>query len=308
MISVIIPILRTGKELHDLLARLRRQTVRSEIIIVDSSLSDEAPVVAASFGAMLMKVKKGEFDHGGTRNLAAEEASGDIVIFLTQDALPFDDRSIENLSRPFFDDEAVGAAYGRQVPYPDASPFAAHLRLFNYPETSCLRSISDKEKFKIKTPFLSNAFSAYRKKALLEIGGFKGRMILGEDTYAGAKLLMAGYKIAYAAGAAVYHSHNYTAFQEFKRYFDIGVFHKDEEWILHEFGRAEGEGMAYVRSAAGYLVGRGEYLLLPELAIRTALKFAGYNLGRKHHKLPLSLIKKISMHRDWWVEKKNARR
>ena len=305
MISVIIPILRAGKELHDLLARLRTQTVRSEIIIVDTSLSDEAPVVAASFGARLMKGKRGEFDHGGTRTLAAEEASGDIVVFLTQDALPFDDRSVESLLRPF-DDEAVGAAYGRQVPYPDASPLAAHLRLFNYPETSCLRSISDKEKFKIKTPFLSNAFSAYRKKALLQIGGFKRRLILGEDTYAGAKLLMAGYKIAYAAGAAVYHSHNYTAFQEFKRYFDIGVFHKDEEWILDEFGRAEGEGMAYVRSAAGYLVRRGEYLLLPELAIRTALKFAGYNLGRKHHRLPLSLIKKISMHKDWWVEDKIA--
>jgi len=307
MISVIIPILSAGKEFRGLLTRLRTQTVQSEIIIVDSSLSDEASLIAVSFGARLMKVKKGEFDHGGTRTLAAEEAKGDIVVFLTQDVLPFDERSIENLARPF-DDDNVGAAYGRQVPYPDASPFAAHLRLFNYPETSSLRSISDKGKFKIKTPFLSNAFSAYRKKALLQIGGFKGRLILGEDTYAGAKLLMAGYKIAYAANAVVYHSHNYTAFQEFKRYFDIGVFHKDEGWILDEFGRAEGEGMAYVRSAAGYLVRRGKYLLLPELAIRTALKFTGYNLGRKYPRLPLSLIKQISMQKDWWVEDKITNR
>ncbi len=306
MISVIIPILDAGKELHLLLARLGTQTVRSEIIIVDSSLTDEASAAAASSGVKLIKVKKGEFDHGGTRTMAAEAAKGDIIVFLTQDALPFDDRSIENLLRPFGDD-TVGAAYGRQVPYPDASPFAAHLRLFNYPETSSLRSIADKGKFKIKTPFLSNAFSAYRKKALLQIGGFKGRLILGEDTYAGAKLLMAGYKIAYAADAAVYHSHNYTALQEFKRYFDIGVFHKDEGWILDEFGRAEGEGMAYVRSAVAYLVRTGESRLLPELAIRTALKFMGYNLGKKHDKLPLSLIKKISMQKDWWTEERIAR-
>ncbi len=305
MTSVIIPILDAGTELYELLARLEAQTVRSEIIIVDSSLSDEASVAAATSGAKLIKVKEGEFDHGGTRTMAAQEATGDIVIFLTQDALPFDDRSIENLLRPF-GDETVGAVYGRQVPYPDAPPFAAHLRLFNYPETSSLRSISDKEKFKIKTPFLSNAFSAYRKKALLQIGGFKGRLILGEDTYAGAKLLMAGYKIAYAADAAVYHSHNYTVFQEFKRYFDIGVFHKDEGWILAEFGRAEGEGMAYVRSAVAYLLRRGEYCLLPELAARTTLKLAGYILGMKHHMLPLYLIKKISMQRDWWVGEKNS--
>jgi rhamnosyltransferase len=303
MISVIIPIVSAGKELHDLLAKLRTQTVQSEIIIVDSSSLEEASLIAVSFGARLMKVKKGEFDHGGTRTLAAGEAKGDIVVFLTQDALPFDERSIENLMRPF-DDEAVGAAYGRQVPYPDASPFAAHLRLFNYPETSSLRSISDKEKFKIKTPFLSNAFSAYRKKAFLQVGGFKERLILAEDTYAGAKLLLAGYKIAYTADAAVYHSHNYTAFQEFKRYFDIGVFHKSERWILEEFGKAEGEGMAYVRSAVGYLVSKGKYLLLPELAIRTALKFAGYNLGRLYRKLPLSLIKRMSMQKDWWSQDK----
>lgn len=307
MISVIIPILGAGKELRDLLAKLRTQTVQSEIIIVDSSSTDEAHLIAASFGARLMKVKKGEFDHGGTRTLAAEEARGDIVIFLTQDVLPFDDRSIENLVRPF-EDETVGAVYGRQLPYPDASPFAAHLRLFNYPETSSLRSISDKEKFKIKTPFLSNAFSAYRKKALLGVGGFKDRLILAEDTYAGARLLLAGYKIAYTADAAVYHSHNYTAFQEFKRYFDIGVFHQCEGWILEEFGKAEGEGMAYVRSAVGYLVRKGKYLLLPQLAIRAALKLAGYNLGRVYQKLPLSLIKRMSMQKDWWSQDKIAHR
>jgi rhamnosyltransferase len=299
MTSVIIPIKSTGKEVRDLLAKLNTQTVRSEIIIVDSSGTDEAAGIAVTFGARVVTVKKGEFDHGGTRTMAAKEAKGDILIFLTQDVLPFDDRSIENLTRPF-EDEAVAAAYGRQVPYPDASPFAAHLRLFNYPETSCLRSITDKEKFKIKTPFLSNAFSAYRKKALLEVGGFKERLILAEDTYAGAKLLLAGYKIAYAADAAVYHSHNYTAFQEFKRYFDIGVFHETEGWILREFGRAEGEGMRYVRSGISFLMKEGKRHLIPEFIIRNCMKYAGYFLGRSFERLPSGLTRTLSMHRQWW--------
>jgi rhamnosyltransferase len=298
MTSIIIPIRNAGEQVCELLTRLKEQTVPGEVIIVDSSSSDAADSLGSS-GVRVIKIRREDFDHGGTRTMAAEEARGDILVFLSQDVLPFGERSIENLVRPF-EDETVGAAYGRQVPYPDASPFAAHLRLFNYPETSCLRSIRDKKNFKIKTPFLSNAFSAYRKKALLQVGGFKGRLIFGEDTYAGAKLLLAGYKIAYTADAMVYHSHNYTPFEEFKRYFDIGVFHRTEAWILEEFGRAEGEGMAYVRSAAEYLIHEGRYLLLPELAIRTALKFTGYNLGRKHQKLPLSLIKKMSMHKDWW--------
>ncbi len=296
MISIIIPIGNSGRQAQSLLTRLRTQTVSGELIIVDSSLSG---VSDACGPARVIRIRREDFDHGGVRGMAAEEAKGDILVFLTQDALPVDDRSIENLLRPF-EDPSVGAAYGRQVPNPDASPFAAHLRLFNYPQASCLRSRADKGEFKIKTPFLSNAFSAYRKSALLRVGGFKRRLILGEDTYAGAKLLLADYKIAYAADAAVYHSHNYTAVQDFRRYFDIGVFHRSEEWILEEFGRAEGEGVAYVRSAASYLMSEGRYLLLPELAVRTALKLAGYNLGRLHKKLPLYLIKRMSMHRDWW--------
>ena len=302
MISIIIPIGNSGEQAHGLLAGLKTQTVSGEVIIVDSSSSGVSDA-CGRWGARVIRIRKEDFDHGGVRGMAAEEAKGDIVVFLTQDVLPVDERSIENLLRPF-EDASVGAAYGRQVPYPEASPFAAHLRLFNYPKASCLRSKADKEEFRIKTPFLSNAFSAYRRTALIRVGGFKRRLILGEDTYAGAKLLLADYKIAYAADAAVYHSHNYTAVQEFKRYFDIGVFHKTEEWILEEFGRAEGEGVAYVRSAAAYLMSEGRYLLIPELAVRTALKLAGYNLGRMYEKLPLSLIKKMSMHRDWWEKER----
>lgn len=283
----------------DLLAKLKPQTVRSEIVIVDSSSSDDEAGIPVSFGARVVRVRKGKFDHGGTRTIAAKEAKGDILIFLTQDVLPFNDRSIENLIRPF-EDETVGAAYGRQVPYPDASPFAAHLRLFNYPETSSLRSMADKEKFKIKTPFLSNAFSAYRKKALLDVGGFKERLIMGEDVYAGAKLLLAGYKIAYTSDAAVYHSHNYMAAGEFKRYFDIGVFHETEGWILREFGRAEGEGMRYVKSGISFLINKGKGHLIPEFMLRNCMKYSGYFMGKNFERLPLALRRRLSMHRHWW--------
>lgn len=57
-------------------------------------------------------------------------------------------------------------------------------------------------------------------------------MIFGEDTIAAAMLLQGGKKIAYVSDAEAYHSHNYTVGQEFKRYFDIGVLHSTENWIL----------------------------------------------------------------------------
>lgn len=299
MVSIIIPTLNAEDHIHELLASLRAQSIHCEIIVIDSSSSDNTGKIAESYGAKTITIKREGFDHGGSRTLAGKASKGDILIYLTQDVMPFNKYTIENLIKPF-EDESIGAAYGRQLPTTDASLFGAHNRLFNYPESSNIRSFADKEKYKIKTPFLSNSFTAYRKRALEEIGGFKERLISTEDTCAGAKLLSAGYKIAYAADAMVYHSHNYTVFQEFKRYFDIGVFHKKERWILEEFGKVEGEGRAYIRSEIVFLIKEKKYHLLPEFFIRNGLKYAGYNLGRNYEKIPKSIITRISMHRDWW--------
>ena len=77
-------------------------------------------------------------------------------------------------------------------------------------------------------------------------------------------MILQNYALAYVADATVYHSHSYTILQEFKRYFDIGVFHKRESWILKEFGKAEGEGGKYVKSEFTYLLNKKAYLKIPE--------------------------------------------
>ncbi len=299
MISIIIPTRNAGRQLHGLFKALKSQTVPCEIVVIDSSSSDDTRSVTENFGVRIIGIKSEEFDHGGSRTLAAKTARGDILVYLTQDALPVDKYAVENLIKPF-EDETVGAVFGRQLPHPDATVFATHLRLFNYPEKSAVKSLSDKGRYGVKTPFLSNSFAAYKKRAIEEVGGFRDGLILGEDTFAGAKLMLAGYKIAYAADAVAYHSHNYSVFQEFKRYFDIGVFHKEERWILEEFGKAGGEGLQYIRSEIVYIVKNRKYNLLPEFLLRNFLKYAGYNLGGNYERMPIGLIKKISMHRGWW--------
>lgn len=299
MTSIIIPTKNAGRQIKGLLLALKAQTVQGEIIVIDSSSSDGTVETAKDHGAKTITIKREEFEHGGSRTLAGKEARGDILVYLSQDATPFDEYAVEYLLRPF-EDAGIGAAYGRQLPHPGATAFGAHLRLFNYPGGSCIRGLTDKEKYGIKTPFLSNSFDAYRKRALEEIGGFNGRLIMGEDTCAGAKLLLSGYKIAYVAEAMVYHSHNYSVFQEFKRYFDIGVFHEAEKWILKEFGKAEGEGLRYISSEMAFLMRGRKYHLLPEFFIRNGLKYAGYHLGRNYAVLPRGMCKKVSIHSDWW--------
>jgi rhamnosyltransferase len=244
-------------------------------------------------------IHQNEFDHGGTRAKAASLAEGEILVYMTQDALPYNEHTVENILK-VFDDNRIGAAYGRQLSYEGTNLFGKHLREFNYPDRSYIREKKDKKNFGIKTVQLSNSFAAYRKETLMQTGNFKDGLILGEDVYTGAKILDAGYSLAYVADAKVYHSHNYSVWQEFKRYFDIGVFHQCESWILDEYGKAEGEGGRYVKSEFAYLLRHHAYHLIPAFFVRNGMKYLGYKLGQNYSRLPHWLIKKLSMHHRWW--------
>lgn len=298
-ISVIIPTYNAEHYLPKLLEKLKTQTANFELIIIDSSSCDKTLEIAQRYTDHTITIPQCEFDHGGTRTEAAKRASGEVIVFLTQDALPIDDDTIERIAALFLNPD-VGAAYGRQVPYPDTSIFGKHLRAFNYPEISHLRRYEDKEKYGIKTVFLSDSFAAYRKEALKKIGWIRDGLISSEDSYAGAKMLLAGYTLAYVAEARVFHSHSYSLMQEFRRYFDIGVFYRNQRWILEAFGRAEGEGGKYVKSEFNFLLKQHAYLSIPEFFIRNGMKYLGYKLGQNYHHLPQGLIGILSMHPLWW--------
>jgi len=298
--SIIIPTYYAESYISKLLTQLQQQTIDDyELIIIDSSSQDRTVEITKAYTDNVIVIPQDEFDHGGTRAKAALMAKGEILIFMTQDALPANEYTLANIIKPFNDVE-VAAVYGRQLSYEGTNLFGCHLRKFNYPNHSRLLSKEDAKVYGIKTAQLSNSFAAYRRDVLLEIGNFKNGLILGEDVYAGAKILDAGYKLGYIADAEVYHSHSYTVMEEFKRYFDIGVFHQCESWILDEYGKAEGEGGRYVKSEINYLLAHHAYHLIPSFFIRNGMKYLGYKMGQNYKKLPKSIIKKCSMHHRWW--------
>ena len=298
-VSVIIPTYNAEPYLVTLLDTLQKQTLSFELIIIDSSSSDKTLQIAKKYTEHIVTIPKNQFDHGGTRTKAAKLASGELLIFLTQDALPYDNYTLEKTIKPFHNSQ-VAAAYGRQIPYEQTNLFGKHLRAFNYPATSHIRTLADKTEYGIKTAFLSDSFAVYRKSAMQEVDWFKDGLILGEDSHIATKLLLADYAIAYVADAQVYHSHSYSLIEEFRRYFDIGVFHTHEHWILETFGKAEGEGGKYVKSELLYLLKHKAYLRIPEFFIRNGLKYLGYKLGRNYKNLPKSIVPKLSMHPLWW--------
>lgn len=298
-VACIIPTYNGRDDLIRLLDSLRQQTASFDLYVVDSSSSDGTGELARSLLENVVTIPSSEFNHGGTRQMMVNRNPGyDIYVFLTQDAYLEDVNAIKNLLAPF-SDERVGAVCGRQLPHVDANLLAQHARLFNYPVDSKTKSLSDSSALGIKTPFMSNSFSAYRGSALTEVCGFPEHVILSEDMYVAAKMLLAGWKVAYAGDALCRHSHNYSLKEEFSRYFDQGVFHAREAWIRQYFGGAGGEGMRYVKSELRFL-GFSRLYIWPLAITRNALKLLAYKLGLEEKKLPRSLKKRLGMHKRYW--------
>lgn len=298
-ISVVIPALNAQQSMELLYRTLVQQTTKPyEIIVIDSSSTDNTVRLARELGCIVRVIPQKKFDHGGTRNLGAQMASGDVVVYMTQDAIPRNEYFLERLVDSL-NDPLIAASFGRQVALPDATPIERFTREFNYPPRKCIKSQESLSELGIKTFFFSDVCSAVRKADFIKVGCYPERIIMNEDMILAARLILAGYKIAYMSDAEVLHSHNYGLSQQFKRNFDIGVSHSQNKWLL-EYARAEGEGYRYVKEQFYYLIRNGQWVWIPSAFVLTVAKYAGYKFGLNQDRLPLSVKKKFSMHKNYW--------
>lgn len=298
--SVVVPTYNGGKIWQDCLRQIRGQSKSPrEVMVVDSSSTDGTPELAQSDNCKVITIPPIEFNHGETRSFAINRLEKvEVVLLLTQDAVFAGPEAMELLLK-CFEDESVGAVYGKQHARDTATIFEMHERQFTYPSRSNILGYSDRGNYGMKTCFLSNAFTAYRMRALKDVGGFPNNTIVSEDMFVGAKLLQAGWKLAYCAEAAVVHSHSYNLGELFGRYFDIGVFNAREPWIRKDFGAAEGEGKKYVMSEMGFLFKKAPWLI-PYALVRTLVKFLGFKAGLNEKYLPNSFKKAVSRQKNYW--------
>lgn len=306
-IDVIIPVYRPGRELFSLLDKLEHQTVPVQDIILMNTEKQyfERLVRDVDFADRYPNVKvwhilKREFDHGGTRHQGVLHSEADIFITMTQDALPADDRLVEELTKHLCGQVAV--AYARQLPLADCRETEKASRKFNYPPVSSVKTAADLEKLGVKTFFCSNVCAAYRRGIYNALGGFIRHTIFNEDMIYAAGAVKAGYGIAYEAQARVFHSHNYTNMQQLRRNFDLGVSQADHPEIFVGIP-SESEGKKLVKETYIYLKGRKKLYLFSGFCVQCCFKYAGYLLGKHYRKLPRKWILGITTNREYWEQK-----
>jgi len=290
-VDVIIPTYRPDKRFVSLVEGLRKQTVKpNRIIVINTEQAewDKAGISQLGEDVEVIHITKQEFDHGNTRNKGAASSSADFFVLMTMDAVPADEFVLEELLKPFSDDK-IAAAYGRQMAYENSSFTEKLTRSFNYPEESCIKTERDIERLQIKAFFCSNVCCAYRKEIFEALGGFVTRTIFNEDMLYASKAIRAGYSIAYCAAARVYHSHEYSGVQQFKRNFDNGVSHAEYPEVFENISQ-EGEGLRMVKTVLKKLLSKGYIVEAVRYIWTTGCKYLGFKLGCRYKKLPRWMV------------------
>jgi len=285
------------------LAAIRRQEIDDEveIVAVDSGSTDGTQDLVRSFDGRVHEIAPEDFNHGATRNLGADLAAGEIVVFTVDDALPVDATWLARLTEPLRGDGPLAGTYSRQIAYESAPPHQAFYIDHRYGPDPRVQTAAGPDDLTVANVLFSNVSSAVRKP-LLEEFPFASDIVIAEDLEWCARLLLAGHEIAYVPESVVRHSHDYSLADALKRYFDQGA---AAERSFMAGGRSapatvRGDGIRFVRGELGWLWRSGRRRAIPYTLAHEATRFAGFQLGVHHRHVPRALRSRISRTSVYW--------
>ncbi|MCR4344589.1 MAG: glycosyltransferase [Candidatus Scalindua sp.] len=171
MVSVIIPTYDEEKCIEDCVRSLRSQTVPSEIIIVDDGSKDQTVATCEALGVKVLQQKhKGP---GTARNLGANDAKGNILVFVDADMV-FDSDYILELIKPITSGESIATCHWNEMVANWDNPWArCQTWYFGFP---------DKRRQPYAMPTPGGVYRAVRKDFFLDNGGFSENEGRGDDS------------------------------------------------------------------------------------------------------------------------------
>lgn len=295
MISVVIPVKNGGADLARCLAGITAQKVEEEVevVVVDSGSTDGSPEQAREHGAVVHEIAPEEFGHGRTRNLGVELARGEMVVFTSQDAVADDDGWLGRLVAAARSGQDVAGAYGRQLAHHDARPPERFFLEFMYGPKARVQQLSPGDELTFETTLFSNVNAAI-PRVILERYPFRDDLTMSEDQEWSRRVLRDGHSLVYEPLAPVRHSHAYTMRSAFQRFFDSGV-SAEHAYVEGDESRAalRRAGARYAQEELAWLWSSGHRRWIPYTVVYELGKFAGLQLGLRHHRLPRSVVRRL---------------
>jgi rhamnosyltransferase len=181
-----------------------------ELLVVDSGSTDSTLEILSHYPATVHRIEAHEYVPGPVLNGAIERTQSPLIVFQNSDVVPLDDGALGALVEAF-DDPKIQAAFGRQIPRPEADCWVSSDYARAFPADGAAPDW---------IPF-SLPFAAMRRSAWVE-RPFYSEAWGSEDTEWGVYARTAGKQIRYVSDARVMHSHNYTLRQLYGRRFIEG--------------------------------------------------------------------------------------
>ena len=244
-VSVVIPTKRPHADLKQTLERIRNQRGINdpEIVILNSGNCDLSSL-ASDYKAAVHDIPPGSFSHGETRNQAAQMATGEYVVFMTDDAIPADPYLLQKMTGVLANDGTIGAVTARQIPRTDADMMYCqaiwgHYRMLGLDRdrvvgSTNLSAKSPQEKRSICQ--IDDVCSCFRRTQFLE-HKYAIDVPYAEDLELGIRLVQHGFKIAQLFTTGVVHSHNRTPLYWARRsYVDFKVLQRLLNSEIIDFG------------------------------------------------------------------------
>src|SRR4051812_39288802 len=200
-VSICLPTWNGERHLERLLPRLAEQVIAggSEVVALDSSSTDRTRALLEKSGARVEVIEAGAFRHGRARNRLAQMARGEVLVFLSQDALPRDRDTLARLTDACNEPRVAGAC-ARVLPNPDDDALTAR-SVIEAPEGSCEPRVFEAGSDGVR---FNNVASAIRADVLRAIP-FPD-VEFGEDMAWAERALKAGHKIRFVPEAVVLHA------------------------------------------------------------------------------------------------------
>lgn len=281
-IDIICPLYNAEDDIHFLHNSILKQKniELNEIKYILTESKDQTEQKLLALNLKYEKIKKEQFSHSLVREKAAFASNADIVVFITQDVKIKRDDWLYYLTKDI-QEGIVDACYSRQLC--DNNSIEKYTRECNYPETSKIVSKEDVEKLGLKTFFFSDASSAIKKETFIKLNGYDNKnLVISEDMYIAYKLIMNGYKIKYCADSEVVHSHKFTLKQQYKRYYDTGLFFKQNDYLNnYKVNQAGGSMAIYVLKRA---LKDKNFKVLVQFVPNMVTRFIGMKMGKMNGK------------------------
>lgn len=281
-IEIICPLYNAEKYIKALDESIKKQeNVKiKQVTYLLTECNDKSEDILKEISANYFTIKREDFSHSLTREKHALKSESDILVFITQDIEIRNTDWLENLVKPIINGESE-ASFSRQLTKFDN--IEKYTRERNYPDKSYVVSEDDIKEKGLQAFFFSDASSAIKTEIFKKLNGYDNKKLpTNEDMYIAYKLITNGYRIKYCSDSVIYHSHKFNLKQLYKRYYDTGIFFKQNSFLDKYGTNKSGGGMAiYIFKRA---IKDKNWKVLLEFFPNMIARFIGMKVGKLNGK------------------------